>query len=170
MTRHQLIRLGFGAVDQHQPARPCRQQRPQRASTRAASANQQHIAASQQHAGIVLDVIDQSNAIGVVGVNRALVKHQRVGGLRQLRPVALAAGGLKSLELERHRDVAAACAVLHQLRQRGHKSVEWREPGLVIHGLPRQFGKTCMNLRRLAVGYRVAEHEIVIHCRVFAGH
>ena len=118
---------------------------------------------------MVLDVIDQSDAVGVVGMNLAVFNRQRIGGLGQLRPVALRVRGLKRLELERHRDIAAPRAALHPLCQRGGKTVKRRQARLIGHHLAREFGKTGMNLRRLAVGNRVAEHKIVIHLTCPAG-
>jgi hypothetical protein len=107
----QRVGLGPRAVDKHQPARPCRQQRPQRACARAARAYQQHVAPGQGDAGIVLDVVHQAHAVGVVGMDDAAVQLERVGSPGQLRAVGQCGRSLKGFELERHGDIAAAGAV-----------------------------------------------------------
>ena len=149
VARHQCFSLVQRAVDHHHPARCGRQQGGQRAGCRTPRAHEQYIAASQADASIGLDVVDQAQAVGVVGMHAVGVKPQGVGGLRQLSPGALLRmrRRLAGLQLEGHGDVATACAIAHQVRQCGVKTVQWRQQAFVPQRVPGQLGKTGVDLR-----------------------
>ena len=142
-------------------ARP--RQRPQHAGRGAARAQQQHVAAGKRDAGVARDVVDQADAVGVVGKDFVAVEAQHVAGLascgarRQLR------GQRRRLELEGHGDVAALAALGPEGAARRRRSRRAGSAACRIAGRwPVSCGEARVDPRRLAVFHRVAHDAVKV--------
>jgi hypothetical protein len=86
-----------------------------------AGADEEHAGAAQLHAEVALEIGDEARAIGVVRVDRAVALREEVGRAGEHRALALHAGKLERLDLERQRHVGSAPAAgeesLHRARE-----------------------------------------------------
>ncbi len=162
VASHQLARLAFRAVGQHDAARPGLDQRAQHARRRATRAQQQHVAASQVHAGVAADVAHQADAIGVVREHAVVPEAQDVAGAGQLRARRQLRGHLGGLELERHGDVAALAAFGAERTHRIGKPVQRNQAFAIGEVLARQLGEPGMDPGRFAVFDGVAHHTVQV--------
>ena len=143
----QGLGLGGRAVGHGNARRPSEQQRPEHTGCGAAGAQQQDVQPLELAAGVDLDVAHQTQAVGVVGQNLSVHEAQGVGRLGQLHPGADLVGARKGLLLEGHGDVAALDALGLQALEGGGEAVQRHQQALVLQGLSRQFGETCVDLR-----------------------
>jgi len=120
---------------------------------------------AQRESEVVAQIAHEADAVGVVGEPAIGVEAQRVRSLRERRAFGRPARGVESIELERHRDVAALRAARSECSQRRLERVERNEQAFIrdrLAGLAREFG---MDERRLAVLDRVAGDDVAVHVR-----
>ncbi|OIQ73554.1 hypothetical protein GALL_448060 [mine drainage metagenome] len=139
-------------------------QRAQHARRSAARAQQQNTLATQADPGVLLDIVNQADAVGVVGQDLPVLEAQDVAGLRQQAALAGLAGQRCCIKFEGDGDVAAAAAFVHEDLHAMGQVVQRYQPLGVDQGLPGQLGKAGVNPGRLAVGNRIAHDAIQIRC------
>jgi hypothetical protein len=127
------------------------------ATTSAAGAQHQHALALQRHAGIEFDVAHQAHAVGVVPEPAVGLECDGVDGLGAPRPIAQARARGKGLALERHGDVAPAGSAVGERAHGGDELVQRRLDARVVHRVAGGGGEARVDLRRTAVGNRVAD-------------
>jgi hypothetical protein len=134
-----------------------------RAASSGPSADQQDAGPAQRHAGVALDVAQQARAIGVVAEPDAAVAAQRIAGAGDLATFGANGGEPERIELERQRHVAPAAAAVGEGLQGRLEGVERALQTTVFHRLAGLLRERRMDERRLAVGNRVAHHDIAVH-------
>jgi hypothetical protein len=139
--------LGTGAIGHHDAARPRFDERAQDAGRSASGADQQQVPARQVHTSVARDVIDQADAVGVVGGDFRAVELQHVAGLRQPRSGGEVRGQRRRLELERHGDVAAPAALGAKGRDGAREAVQRDQPLVVAQVLAGEFGEAGVDPR-----------------------
>jgi hypothetical protein len=90
------------------------------------------------------------------------INDQSVGCASQLYARAAAVGGLRGIELERDRDVAASAALIDQALQVLGKATKWHQTARIHDGLLGQLCKARMDPRRSAVCHGVAKDAVQI--------
>ena len=162
----QRLRAGQRAVGHHQPGHAGLGQRQHQPPGCAAGAQHRHSQALRRHAQPLLDVVDQTGAIGVVGDDPTLDEAERVRGTRGLGTRAALVGKAEGRFLEGQRDVGAPPSfVLEEVPHGSGKGL--RGIGLdqapfvkdVLAGLGREGG---VDLGRTAVGNGVAHHQVSV--------
>jgi hypothetical protein len=136
-------------------------------STPAAAADHEQRSAAQRHAGTGLDITHQPSTVSVVAEPAVGVEAQRVHSAGECGACTRAPAETEGVELERHRDVAAArqATVLAggEVLQRAGEPVERAEQAAVAQhftGLARELG---VDEGRLAVLDRVAGDDVAVH-------
>jgi len=163
MPRDQRLGLVHASVRHHELG--CRgvDQRAHHTGRGTARADQQHAQAREAQPRIAFDVADQACAVGVVGNPPAGVEAQHVGRLRQGRAFGVPCGEREGVELERHRDVAAAAVLIGEATHRGLEAIQWAQQAAVLHRLAGGLREHRVNEGRLTVFDRIAGHDIAIH-------
>jgi hypothetical protein len=109
----------------------------------------------------VLDVAQQTTAVGVVGQPAARLKAQDVGRARQARAFGRACCQFGRAELEGHGDVAAPGALGGEPPHRGLEAVEPAIDATVGHGFTGLLRKGRVDEGGLAVRHRMADDGVV---------
>src|SRR5450830_829478 len=89
-------------------------ERAQHASSSAASADQQDTLAAQADPGVLFDVVDQPQAIGVVGLDVSVREGQDVAGLGQQAALAGVRRQRRGFEFKGNGDVAAVSTLVNE--------------------------------------------------------
>ena len=163
MPRDQCLGPSDRAVGDDDLAHAGGRERADHAGCATAGADEKQPCTAQCHAGVDLDVADQSRAVGVVAGPAVGIEAQGVAGAGQGGSRCRRRDQPESLELEGQRDVATARSGRRECSHRRGEGVDGAVQALVDHGLARLPRELGMDERRPAVLDRVAGHRVAIH-------
>jgi hypothetical protein len=123
---HQFMGTVSGAIDDHEVLDAGSQKGLHHATRGAACTQQQHSRPGQRQPDAMLDVIDQTGAVGVVSEHPITIKHQCVDRTGQCGTRRERIGEAKSLGLEGQRHIDTIAAFAKKLLQRPNESVKGR--------------------------------------------
>ena len=140
-----------------------RQNRLQRATHRAARAQNEDALALEAEPRIDRQITHQPGAVGVVTQHTAIGQFaQGVDRASPLRTSAQLMGKAVGLLFEGHGDICPA-SLCEKRGGATRKIIQRRQQGVVLHGLPGLLGKQTVQHRRFAVGDRVTKNDVTVH-------
>ena len=162
-TSRQLIGFVGVAVGNVQTGGVCCQQGSYGTACSTASTEQENAPAGEGAAEIVLQIGEQTRAVGVVAVDAAVGgEAEGVHRASLAGPVAEVSAQPVGFFLERNGDIGATTACGHEAAHAAGKIVEGRQNGPVAEILAGAGGKGTMDGRRAGVGDRVTENAVAV--------
>ena len=157
-------RAGFRrrTIGNHQYVRLLLDEWQQRAAHGAARAHQQNAPSTHRTSEIFLDIVDEPDAIEVLGVNSMAVELQCIDRAREPRTLAQVGRHLACIELEWSGDIESAAPFGAELLGDPPEAVERRLELRIFDVLPGFLRERCVNQRRLRMHHRIADHRIAI--------
>jgi hypothetical protein len=158
----QLVRLAGSPVGDHQLRRPLLGNRQNRSPGGAARAANEHPFACQGLAQVALNVIDQADAVEIVGPDAIVLKLQGIRGARLASAIKGIGGQFICLQLERQRDIHPQPTLRAERLHSGREAVQRRFDGGVGDVLACCGREQTVDQGRLAVGDGVAKNGVAV--------